>query len=175
VGVHALADDRVRFLGGLWDQELLDQLYAGAATYLHGHSVGGTNPSLLRAIGAGAATLAYDVVFNREVLGSSGRYFRTAEDVAALVTAAEADPDGCERAGELARTLALAYDWDDVADRYEALLSRLVTTGPLRSRPSGRRRAVPPVPEPQPPAPAATGAVPTPRADQPLDRLETAP
>ena len=77
--VHALADDRVRFLGGVWDQELLDQLYANALTYLHGHSVGGTNPSLLRAIGAGAATIAFDVVFNREVLGDAGRYFATAE------------------------------------------------------------------------------------------------
>jgi glycosyltransferase involved in cell wall biosynthesis len=181
--VHSLADDRVRVLGGVWDQELLDQLYAGAATYLHGHSVGGTNPSLLRAIGAGAATLAYDVVFNREVLGRSGRYFRTTEDVAALLAAAEADPDACARAGELARTLALSYDWDDVADRYEALLRRLVTTGPLRSRPSGRRRAVPPVPAPRPPStgaedPAgatdAPAVVPAPRSDEPRD-LEAAP
>ena len=49
------ADDRVRLLGGVWDQDLLDQLYANALIYLHGHSVGGTNPSLLRAIGAGTA------------------------------------------------------------------------------------------------------------------------
>src|SRR3954447_9218331 len=44
-----------------------------AYTYLHGHSVGGTNPSLLRAIGAGAAVLAYDVDFNHEVAGDAGR------------------------------------------------------------------------------------------------------
>ena len=62
----------MRFLGGVWDQDLLDQLYANCLTYLHGHSVGGTNPSLLRAIGAGAATDAFDVSFNREVLGDSG-------------------------------------------------------------------------------------------------------
>ena len=85
--VHALADDRVRFLGGVWDQELLDQLYANSFTYLHGHSVGGTNPSLLRALGAGAATTAFDVVFNREVLGDSGLYFSGADDVARLVGA----------------------------------------------------------------------------------------
>ncbi len=42
--VHALGDERIRFLGGVWDQEVLDQLYANALTYLHGHSVGGTNP-----------------------------------------------------------------------------------------------------------------------------------
>ena len=62
----------------VWDQELLDQLYANAFTYLHGHSVGGTNPSLLRAIGAATATTAFDVVFNREVLGDAGRYFQSA-------------------------------------------------------------------------------------------------
>ena len=66
--VLAAGDPRVRFVGGVWDQELLDQLYGNAYTYLHGHCVGGTNPSLLRAIGAGTATLAFDVVFNREVL-----------------------------------------------------------------------------------------------------------
>ncbi|MDR1998818.1 MAG: DUF1972 domain-containing protein, partial [Frankiaceae bacterium] len=73
--VHSIADDRVQVLGPVWDQELLDQLYANALTYLHGHSVGGTNPSLLRAIGAAAPVIAYDVTFNREVLGDDGRYF----------------------------------------------------------------------------------------------------
>src|SRR3712207_2588725 len=86
--VHALADHRVRFLGGLWDQELLDQLYANCCTYLHGHSVGGTNPSLLRAVGAGAAVTAYDVDFNREVVADAGRYFRTPADVARRIVAA---------------------------------------------------------------------------------------
>ena len=56
--VQDSADSRVRFLGGVWDQELLDELYANALVYWHGHSVGGTNPSLLRAIGAGTATNA---------------------------------------------------------------------------------------------------------------------
>ena len=53
-------------------QSTIDAYYAGALTYLHGHSVGGTNPSLLRAMGAGASVLAWDVVFNREVLGRGG-------------------------------------------------------------------------------------------------------
>ena len=60
--IEEAADDRVRLLGGVWDQELLDQLYANAFVYWHGHSVGGTNPSLLRAIGSGTATNAFDVV-----------------------------------------------------------------------------------------------------------------
>ncbi|MGY1779072.1 DUF1972 domain-containing protein [Geodermatophilus sp. SYSU D01036] len=143
--VHALADERVRFLGGVWDQELLDQLYAHCATYLHGHSVGGTNPSLLRAIGAGAAVTAFDVSFNREVVRDAGRFFRTPGDVAREVAAAEADPGRVARDRVRSREMAARYDWDEVARGYEELVDRLVTgQGPQR-RPSGRRSPVPDV------------------------------
>ncbi len=117
----AEGDDRVRFVGGVYDQQLLDQLYANALTYLHGHSVGGTNPSLLRAIGAGSATLAYDVNFNREVLGHDGRYFSDPADAARLLEQAEADPTGTTERGARLAVRARDYDWDAVADAYEAL------------------------------------------------------
>ncbi len=142
--VRALADDRVRFLGGVWDPGLLDQLYASSLTYLHGHSVGGTNPSLLRAIGAGAAVGAYDVVFNREVLGDAGEYVTTAAQVARVVEGAEADPHGAAMRGVRALDRAKAYDWDDVADRYEQMCVDLAAgraRGARGERPSGRRRA----------------------------------
>ncbi|WP_174721984.1 DUF1972 domain-containing protein [Actinomyces qiguomingii] len=137
--IESLADSRVRLLGGLWDQELLDQLYAGALVYYHGHSVGGTNPSLLRAIGAGAAVDAFDVSFNREVLGDAGRYWGTAADVTALVASAEQDPDAQARRGQRSHGRAALYDWEQVTDRYEALCRRLAAQGPRRRRPSGRR------------------------------------
>ena len=138
--VHSLADDRVRFLGGVWDQELLDQLYAHSATYLHGHSVGGTNPSLLRAIGAGAAVTAFDCSFNREVIADAGRFFRTPEDVAREIAGVEADPAGAARDGRRSRELARRYDWDQVAAGYEELAADLVARRFPRRRPSGRRR-----------------------------------
>jgi glycosyltransferase involved in cell wall biosynthesis len=127
--VHAAAggDPRVRFAGSVWDQELLDALYAGALTYLHGHSVGGTNPSLLRAAGGTASCIAYDVPFNREVAGDEAGYFATADDLAAEVEAAEADPAATrERGASLAERVQGLYDWDDVAGRYERLCSELV-------------------------------------------------
>lgn len=139
--VHGAAGERaVRFLGGVWDPELLDQLYANAATYLHGHSVGGTNPSLLRAIGAGTATLAYDVGFNREVLRGHGRYFADAAGVAREIEAAEGDVPGVRQRGAALLRRARDYDWDDVADAYESLARLLVARrayGPQRVR---RRR-----------------------------------
>ena len=137
--VHSLADDRVRFLGGVWDQRQLDQLYAHCYTYLHGHSVGGTNPSLLRAIGAGAAVLAFDVDFNREVVAEAGRYFTDAADVAAVLQAAEADPADVQRNGDRSRELAADYDWDDVAGGYEELAHQLAGRRYPRRRPTGRR------------------------------------
>ncbi len=142
--IHSLADERVHFTGGLWDQDLLDQLYAHCATYLHGHSVGGTNPSLLRAIGAGAAGIAFDVNFNREVLRDSGRYFRTADDVSDAIEFAEEHPEQTAERGRLARELAYRYDWDDVAARYEQMCESLVESGPRprSARPTGRRRGI---------------------------------
>ena len=137
--ISARADDRVRLVGGLWDQELLDQLYGNALVYYHGHSVGGTNPSLLRAIGAGAAVDAFDVSFNREVLGDAGRFWTSSEDVRALVESAESDPLAQVERGRLSRDRAALYDWDEVADRYEELCRRLAVEGPVRHRPSGRR------------------------------------
>ena len=140
--VEGLADSRTRLLGGVWDQELLDQLYTGALVYHHGHSVGGTNPSLLRAIGAGTAVDAFDVSFNREVLGEAGRYWSDADDVAGLVDSAEADPAAQLERGARSLERARLYDWDEVADRYEALARRLAAQGPSCRRPSGRRAGV---------------------------------
>ena len=98
-------------------------------TYLHGHSVGGTNPSLLRALGAGAPVSAYDVVFNREVAASAGAYFTTAGEVAALCEAAEQDPEAAITRGSAGQAdVATRYRWSDVADAYEDLAQELIST-----------------------------------------------
>ena len=139
--VRSAADERVRFLGGVWDQRLLDQLYAGAATYLHGHSVGGTNPSLLRSLGAGTAVIAYDVSFNREVAGAAAAYFTDASGVASAIDIADGDPALLEGRRGAAVRRAAEYDWDDVADRYEQLCLRLAAHELVRpARPWGRQR-----------------------------------
>jgi glycosyltransferase involved in cell wall biosynthesis len=95
---------------------------------------------LLRAIGAGASTIAFDVNFNREVIGDTGRYFGTAADVRRELEAAEENPRETGKRGLLARRRATRYDWDDVASRYEALCKRLVYGARSRGeRPSCRR------------------------------------
>jgi glycosyltransferase involved in cell wall biosynthesis len=121
------AESRIVAPGAVYDQGLLDALYAGCLTYSHGHSVGGTNPSLLRAMGAGAAVLAMDNQFNREVLGGTGQFFDSSADLAHLFETLEADPATRADLGRRARArAAVEYDWDQVALGYEALCRRLV-------------------------------------------------
>ena len=125
-------DPRVRFLGSIWDQELLDALYASSASYLHGHSVGGTNPSLLRAMGAGAPVIANDVPFNREVARDNGRYCRTAEELARELDLLEADLPSALARGEAGRLdITARYQWDEVAATYEKLAHQLFMSDQL--------------------------------------------
>lgn len=125
-------DARVRFMGPLWDQDLLDQLYGNCLSYLHGHSVGGTNPGLLRAMGAGSPVIAYDVVFNREVTGGYARFFARGDEVADALEAHEKDPDGAVRTAERGREhVRVNYDWDDVTGRYVSLCKRLAGVSSL--------------------------------------------
>lgn len=122
----AAGDSRIHLVGGIFDQELLDQLYAHAYTYVHGHSVGGTNPSLLRAMGARTAVIAYDVVFNRDVLGTDGLFFRDAEALAQLLDKSESEPRATAKAATLLQARANErYNWDSVTDGYEDLAQRL--------------------------------------------------
>jgi glycosyltransferase involved in cell wall biosynthesis len=126
--VHAAArgDQRVRFLGEVWDPDLLGELYGNALSYLHGHSVGGTNPSLLQAMGAGAPVSVHDVVFNREVTGDHARTWATPTDVRHAVLADEADMAAAVERGAKGRGhVELSYRWDEVTTGYENLARAL--------------------------------------------------
>jgi glycosyltransferase involved in cell wall biosynthesis len=160
--VHDAADDRVRFLGGVWDQQLLDQLYGNALSYLHGHSVGGTNPSLLRAIGAGAPTTAYDVSFNREVLEASGLFFTTPDDLARAVEVTESDLPATAARGRQALDRARSYDWDEVARSYADLCGALAARTLVRSPGWRRGRRTGAYPSGAPTRPSAAGPGPGP-------------
>lgn len=122
----AEADPRIRLLGAVYDQDLLDALYEHAYSYAHGHSVGGTNPSLLRAMGAGTPVVAFDVDFNRETLGGDGWFFASDADAGTRFIEIERRPDLAAASGErLRRRAETHFRWDDVAARYEDLAQRL--------------------------------------------------
>jgi glycosyltransferase involved in cell wall biosynthesis len=160
--VRAIAesDSRIKLVGPVWDQGKLNQLYGHALLYLHGHSVGGTNPSLLRAMGAGAAVATYDVEFNREVVGDDSWLFSDEAGVARVVEAAERDTERCRTYGSsLQARAARRYRWDDVARGYESLAFRLAEGFSRRGEATGRRSGVrSPLPAAHASAPRRSGA-----------------
>ena len=133
----AAGNSSVRLVGGIYDKELLDQLYANARTYIHGHSVGGTNPSLLRAMGAGAPVLAYDCEFNREVTNDQAFFWRDAESLAEIldeVADGEIDTELSDLSNAGRTRITASYQWDAVTDQYEELLHRLASRRTMKKR-----------------------------------------
>lgn len=76
------AGDEIKFVGAIYDKNIVQALRFYARFYIHGHTVGGTNPSLVEALGAGSAVLAHGNKFNRWVAGDGARYFSTTDDCA---------------------------------------------------------------------------------------------
>ncbi|MGY1671004.1 glycosyltransferase [Geodermatophilus sp. SYSU D00710] len=121
-------NSHVRWLGHISDQDLLNQLWQNCNLYVHGHSVGGTNPALLQALGAGAPTIALDTPYNREVLGADGvTYAHSTKDLATLID--DLYDDNRRRLKMMQsgyEIVARRYSWDEVINAYEAVLSHLV-------------------------------------------------
>ncbi|MGN6743621.1 MAG: glycosyltransferase [Amnibacterium sp.] len=137
----ARRDPRIRLLGPVDDQRLLDQLYAHALLYIHGNTGSGANPSLLRAMGAGTAVLAWDSPFNRTPVGTAGLYFDSPGLLGSLLGEVERYPTRFADIGELMQERARArYDWNSVAEAYEALAARLLRESHARSELAERRQ-----------------------------------
>ena len=125
--VKSSSDSRTRLPGAIYDQELLNQLYGHCSTYIHGHSVGGTNPSLLRAMGAGAPVLAFDCEFNREVTDNKAQYWGNATEFINLINNLNTI-NLAAMAHQLQTRVATTYQWDAITDQYEALIHKLADT-----------------------------------------------
>ena len=120
----AMASEKVRFVGGIYDPGQLQSLRVHAACYLHGHSVGGTNPSLLEALACGNWVFAHDNPYNREVARDTADYFETPEQLAQSLSrwAGSADAQRFERSHRARQVVAEHYTWDEIVDAYEALM-----------------------------------------------------
>lgn len=122
--LHFERDERVKFVGTVYNQELLKKIRENAYGYFHGHSVGGTNPSLLEALGSTKINLLLDVGFNREVGEDAALYWnKEPGNLAHLIHQAEQlTPAAIEELGAKAKKrIKEAYSWDYIVDQYEKL------------------------------------------------------
>jgi glycosyltransferase involved in cell wall biosynthesis len=144
--LKANAGPRIKFLGHVGDQDHVKELHCNAYAYLHGHSMGGTNPSLLKALGCGNCIVAFNVPFNTEVLRDGqgtmyGVMFDDADDLLRQLQMLEAHPEFAEelrkRAPDRIRNV---YSWPKIIDAYEKLfLAAAASKHPIEEKPGGER------------------------------------
>src|SRR5574341_1318554 len=114
----------IRFMGGIYDYGLLSALRWHAKMYFHGHSCGGTNPSLLEAMASNAYIAAHDNLFNRNVLGEQGLYFHDAQNVARLIMQ-YSDRHRDEFIAENREKIEKTFNWQKVTEAYLNLFQEL--------------------------------------------------
>lgn len=120
-------DARIKFVGTVYNQQLLKKIRENAYGYLHGHSVGGTNPSLLEALGRTDLNLLYDVSFNREVAEWGAKYWTHEYGLLArtLELADAMTIEEIKALGDKAKErIDKYYSWEYIRDQYEELFLR---------------------------------------------------
>ena len=125
--LHYRSDSRIRFVGTVYDQELLMKIRENAYGYFHGHEVGGTNPSLLEALGSTSLNLLLDVGFNREVAEDAALYWTKAPgSLARLIeNADEMSQAEISALGKKAKArIKTAYSWEFISSEYKDLFLR---------------------------------------------------
>ncbi|PEE21195.1 glycosyl transferase [Bacillus toyonensis] len=117
-------DPRVKFVGTVYDQELLKKVRENAFAYFHGHEVGGTNPSLLEALASTKLNMLLDVVFNREVGEGGAVYFsKESGSLANLIHDVERySQEQIDELGSKAKDRIIhEYSWEKIVSDYESL------------------------------------------------------
>ena len=123
------SDSRIKFIGSVYDQESLLYFRQHAYAYLHGHSAGGTNPSLLEALANTNVNILYDVSYNKEVGKESCFYFSKKEnDLKKIITKVDKLTEKEQKQyGELAKKrIHESYTWDDNKKKYLDLFDELL-------------------------------------------------
>lgn len=111
----------VEFVGGIYDFKKLDSVRHFSKAYFHGHSVGGTNPSLLEAMAAGCFIFAHDNIFNRAVLKENAFYYPSADKVTEYLNRIDTIAEG-SKIQYTARNIEVIrneYSWESLIDKHE--------------------------------------------------------
>ncbi|MUL76158.1 DUF1972 domain-containing protein [Mycolicibacterium sp. CBMA 226] len=129
------ASDEVEFLGAIYDQAVVQALRYHSLGYLHGHTVGGTNPSLVEALAAGNPVIAHGNKYNTWVAGSAGLFFKTPAEAEKCIDELLTN---AELAAILSRNAIARFEseftWDHVAAQYEALIRSSLRAREPRTR-----------------------------------------
>ena len=121
-------DSRIKFVGTVYEKELIKKIRENAFAYIHGHSVGGTNPSLIEALATTDLNLLYDVGFNREVAEDGALYWNLENmNLANLINRCEElNDETIKQLSENAKNrVRTKYIWEKIVDEYEQVFLNL--------------------------------------------------
>lgn len=119
--------NKVKFVGAIYDRSTIDAMRYYSSLYIHGHTVGGTNPSLIEALGAGQAVLAHDNKFNRWVAGDKARYFKNEEECALHLDTLLGNANLLEEMSHASKSRFYdKFTWESILKQYEDLLLQWV-------------------------------------------------
>jgi glycosyltransferase involved in cell wall biosynthesis len=136
--VRSIASDEVTFPGPIYAPNEVQALRFHSRAYIHGHTVGGTNPSLVEAMAAGNPVIAHDNVYNRWVAGADQRYFTSVDHLDSIFDQTLHSPEALGEMGDSSRRRhAEEFTWEHVAGQYEELLSRYLADQQPSSPPAG--------------------------------------
>lgn len=124
--IETYGSETIRFTGGIYDLNKLDHLRHFSNLYFHGHSVGGTNPSLLEAMASNALICANLNPFNQSVLGDDAYYFSSAEEVAKVLETVKKGPEEATKIEANRDKITNHFNWPGIVDRYEEVMLQLV-------------------------------------------------
>ncbi|WP_307271587.1 DUF1972 domain-containing protein [Labrys wisconsinensis] len=137
--IRAAASEEVLFPGAIYIPQTVKALRFHARAYLHGHTVGGTNPSLVESLWAGNVVIAHDNTFNRWTAGDAGFFFRNVAECDQLIAKVLHDDAAVERARRATRARGFArFAWADILEAYETefLMLNGETVTVVQARPS---------------------------------------
>lgn len=116
------SDKRIIFKGGIYNLDHLNNLRFYSKYYFHGHSVGGTNPSLLEAMASSAFIVAHDNEFNQAILGKDARYFSDYSSLKSMLdNGGPIDDERVSAISDNLRKVNAVYNWNKITDQYEQL------------------------------------------------------
>lgn len=116
------ATEKIKFLGAVYDKNLLNNLRYFSKLHFHGHSVGGTNPSLLEAMACGCPIAAHDNIFNKAILGNDADFFSSMDEIANLLNKKKGEAEKKERQENNLHKIRAIYNPEKIVHDYESLL-----------------------------------------------------
>jgi glycosyltransferase involved in cell wall biosynthesis len=112
------SDNRILFTGAIYDSAVTHTLKYFSSLYFHGHSVGGTNPSLLEAMGSSSLIAAHQNEFNRSVLQKDAYYFQSSGDVEQLIESVKRDKKEEQMVQNNLLKIERKYNWPNIIEQY---------------------------------------------------------